>query len=1088
MRLLLFSIPLLLLLPACKEQSNTLFTKLEASRTGVDFRNLLKEDNPSFNILAYPYFYNGSGVAAGDINNDGLPDLCFTGNMVKNRLFLNKGDCRFEDITAVSHIAEKEGWCTGVTMVDINNDGWLDIYICRSGLPNTSYRRNLLFINNHELGFTEKAADYGLDDPGYSTQASFFDYDKDGDLDMFLINQSSPQYAKGNMEYVQLRNQRGDSSLENKLYRNDNGHFVNVSRQAGIVSNVLSYSLGLSTTDIDQDGWPDIYITNDFKEPDYLFINRHDGTFTERIREKIDHGSLYSMGADVADYNNDLLPDIAVPDMLPEGNRAQKMHMGADNYTQYNYLFSAGMPFQYMKNSLQKNNGDGTFSETGQLAGIAATDWSWSPLLADYDNDGLKDLFITNGYKRDNTNMQFIVYSLNSARQQQSGQPFSVAEYISHMPGILLPNYMYHNTGGDHFDNVVSEWGFNQPGISNGAAYADLDNDGDLDLVTSNMDDYAGVYRNNSRERLPGNHYTRLRLQGAPANPSGIGAKVYCYAGGKKIYLEQQPVRGFQSCVDISLLAGLGSSTVIDSLRIVWPDDKTQLLQAIKADQVVELRHAGARDVYNYRPSLPASYFTASAAGPLYEHRENAGNDFNRQYLLPQCYSHAGPCMAKADINGDGLEDVFVGGGGGHAAGLFLQSKDGGFHVLPSPALQADVQRNDASAAFFDADGDGDMDLYVAGGGYAGEENDALLQDRLYLNDGRGHFMRTGLPVNRDSKSCVRPCDIDGDGDVDVFVGGSIVPGKWPAAGGSHIYINDGKGHFTDQTDKWNAKPGSIGIVTDAAWADINDDHVKDLIVVGEWMAPTVFINRNGKLEQAHAELAGLTGWWNTILAGDFDKDGDTDFVLGNFGLNSCLQPTEVEPVELYATDIDGNGSIDPVMTSYVQGQAVPFPFMDDLNNQCPSLKKSFNDYAVYAGATIKDILPGVKLRGIKPLKAAEFRTIYLENTGSVFKVRELPREAQYAPVYAMAAADVNKDGKEDLLLFGNNSNTRIRLARQDANHGTVLLGDGKGGFTYLPPAAHGICVRGDTRSCLFINNTLLLGVNNQSIKAYQLR
>jgi hypothetical protein len=547
-------------------------------------------------------------------------------------------------------------------------------------------------------------------------------------------------------------------------------------------------------------------------------------------------------------------------------------------------------------------------------------------------------------------------------------------------------------------------------------------------------------------------------------------------------------VRGFQSCVDINLLAGLGASTVIDSLRIVWPDDKTQLLPAIKADQTIELRMTDAREVYNYHPLSTAAYFTASAGGPLYEHRDNAENDFNRQYLLPQCYSYAGPCMAKADINGDGLEDLFVGGSRGHAAGLFLQSKDGRFHALPSRVLQADTLSNDAGAAFFDADSDGDMDLYIAGGGYASEEHTAALQDRLYLNDGSGHLTPTDLPVNRNPKSCVRPCDIDGDGDMDVFVGGGIIPGKWPAAGSSYIYINDGKGHFTDQTGVWNPLFSTIGIVTDAAWADVNGDQVKDLIVVGEWMAPTVFINRHGKLEQAHAELAGLTGWWNTILAGDFDKDGDTDFMLGNFGLNSCLQPRAGEPVELYATDIDGNGSVDPVMTSYVQGRPVPFPFMDDLNNQCPSLKKSFIDYSVYAGATIKDIIPEARLRGIKPLTAAEFRTIYLENTGAGFRVKELPREAQYAPVYAMATADVNKDGKEDLLLFGNNSHTRIRLGRQDANHGTVLLGDGKGDFRYLPPAAHGICVRGDTRSCLFINNTLLLGVNNQQVKTYQLR
>lgn len=1091
MRLLLTSLLLFLLLNACRENDTTLFTRLDESRTGINFRNLLQEDNPDFNILAYPYFYNGSGVAVGDINNDGLPDLCFTGNMVKNRLFINKGDFNFEDITAQSHIADKEGWCTGVTMVDINNDGWLDIYICRSGLPNTSYRRNLLFINNHDLTFTERAAEYGLDDPGYSTQAAFFDYDKDGDLDMVLINQSSPQYSKGNIDFIQSRRLPADSLLGNKLYRNDNGHFVNVTRQAGIVSNVLTYSLGVSTADINQDGWPDIYITNDFKEPDHLYINNHDGTFTEQLKQKLDHISLYSMGVDIADYNNDLLPDIIEPDMLPEGNRAQKMHMGADNYNQYNYLFNAGMPFQYMKNSLQKNNGDGSFSEIGQLAGVSATDWSWSPLLADYDNDGMKDLFITNGYKRDNTDMQFIVYSLDQARRMaESGRPLNTAEYISHMPGILLPNYMYRNTGNDHFENATHEWGFDAPGISNGAVYADLDNDGDLDLVTSNMDEYAGVYRNNSRERLPGNHYIKLKLQGARGNAAGIGSKIYLYAGDKKIYLEQQPVRGFQSCMDPVLHAGLGSSAVIDSLRIIWPDDKTQLLRQVKADQELVLDIAHATGIYDYNRPAPAPYFALSDIGPGYTHRENPVNDFNRQYLLPQCYSHNGPCMAKGDINGDGLEDVYVGGAKGHPGSLFVQDKNGGFRPLAAPALLADSLSEDTDAIFFDADGDKDLDLYVVSGGYDYEAGDPLLEDRLYLNDGHGHFTRAlhALPLNRGSKSCVRACDIDGDGDMDLFVGGKVVPGKWPASCASSIYINDGKGHFTDQTDKCCAALKTIGIVTDAVWADVNNDHKKDLIVVGEWMAPMVFLNNEGKLEPSHAELSGLSGWWNTILAGDFDHDGDTDLVMGNFGLNSALQSAANEPVELYATDIDGNGSIDPIMTSYVQGQSYPFAFMDDINSQVPSLKKVFNDYSIYAGATIKDIIPGAKLHSIKPLRANTFKTIYLENTGKGFVERALPMEVQYAPVYVMVKTDVNKDGKDDLILFGNNNCTRIRLARQDANHGTVLLGDGKGNFRYLPPAEHGISVRGDTRSCMMINNTLLVGVNNQPVKAYKLR
>jgi hypothetical protein len=1090
MKSLLVYLAIPAILVSCVEKPGKLFTKLPESATGINFRNLLKEDNEQFNVMVNPYFYNGGGVAVGDINNDGLPDILFTGNMVKNRLFLNKGNFKFEDITEKSGIASKEGWCTGATMVDINGDGKLDIYICRSGLANPEYRKNLLFINNGDLTFTEKAHEYGIDDAGYSTQASFFDYDKDGDLDLFVINSSTPEYSRGMLDYSQLRNKPADSLLANHLYRNDGGHFTDVSKQAGIRSNVLTFSLGVNTADINQDGWPDIYVGNDFNEQDYLYINNHDGTFTEKLRDKIDHTCQYSMGVDVADYNNDGLPDILELDMLPENNHDLKMHIGGDNFDKFQYLFNQGYYYQYMKNCLQKNNGDGTFSEIGQLAELEATDWSWSPLLADFDNDGLKDVFISNGYKRDNTNMQFVKYSLDEAmKQKNGGPPITAKEYVSHMSGIKIANYIFRNKGNDQFENKINDWGFNEKTYSNGAVYADLDNDGDLDLVINNIDDYAGIYRNNS-ESLQKNNYLKVDLRGDKNNSAGIGAKLYAWSGKNLFYQEQLTTRGFQSGITGPVHFGLGNINHLDSLRIIWPDDASQLLKDIRVNRSLIINKGDAHEQYYYNTQVAAPYFSAETGVIDYTHKENYENDFHRQFLLNQFYSHNGPCMTKGDINGDGLEDVFIGGAKGSPGAVFIQSAAGKFIRMPEPALQSDSLSEDVDAVFFDADGDKDLDLYVVSGGYEFDENSPLLQDRLYLNDGKGHFTRAlnALPENTGSKSCVRVCDIDGDGDMDIFTGGKVVPGKWPKSSASNIYINDGKGHFTEATEKWAPSLKNIGIVTDAVWADINNDKIKDLVIVGEWMAPQVFLNDHKQLRAADYGLSAQKGWWNTILADDFDGDGDIDLVLGNYGTNSLLRASGREPVELYATDIDGNGSADPIMTSYVDGKSFPFPTMDDINGQVPLLRKKFYDYEVYANATISDIIDPKTLAALKPLQATTFKTVYLENNGKGFVVKDLPVEAQYAPVCAMLSADVNKDGHKDILLFGNNIYNRIRLGRHDANHGTVLLGDGKGSFSWLPPSKHGLLVRGDARSCELVNGQLLVGVNNQAVKTYRLR
>jgi enediyne biosynthesis protein E4 len=1073
------------LLTACKSDDK-LFTSLSKSQTGLDFRNIL-EESEDLNVLNYTYFYNGGGVAVGDVNNDGLTDVLFTGNMVKNRLFLNKGDLNFEDITQTSGVAEQQGWCTGATMVDINQDGWLDIYICRSADTRADKRANLLYINNHDNTFVEKAADYGLADEGYSTQASFFDYDKDGDLDMFLLNHSLMEYAGFSKILPDLKKQR-NPIYGNKLYQNDgSNHFTEVSEKANIASNVLSFGLGCAVSDYNNDGWLDIYVSNDFNEQDYLYINQKNGTFSEESASRLGHTSLFSMGSDAADINNDGHTDLITLDMLAEDNHRQKMTSGADNYDKFKLLESLGFGSQFSRNMLHLNNGNGSFAEIGQFSGISGTDWSWAALFQDYDNDGFKDLFVTNGFVRDYTDMDFLKYTTDEQIKAKEGQEakLSVSDLIGQMPKSEVENYVFQNDGKLSFNKKNKDWGIEGTAVSSGAAYADFDNDGDMDLVINNINEYASFYQNNS-EKLSKNNYLKIKLLGTKNNPSGIGSRVSVYAGGQIYMQEQIPVRGFQSSVEQILNFGIGETPQIDSVVVLWNNDKKQVLKKVKSNQTLSVKIAEANQVFDYQNDTEKIFFTENQHSLNFTHSENLYNDFKSQILLPNMLSRSGPYLAKGDVNNDGLEDLYVGGASGQSGELFLQQKNGNFSPKPQPIFKQNIASEDCDAVFFDADNDNDLDLYVVSGGNEFQENDVALQDRLYLNDGKGNFNKSPLPKETTSGSCVRPADVDNDGDLDLFIGGRLSPQKYPQSPESQILINQGKGIFIKDNRQ---KISSLGMVADAVWIDLNKDKSLDLVVVGEWMPIKVFMNHNGKLsDQSEAWIKEPSGgFWNKLLAEDFDNDGDLDLVIGNHGLNSQIKATKNQPAEITFKDFDDNGTIDPIMSYYLNGKSYPFPSRDDLLEHLPMLKPKFTNYKSYTDAQLSDLFTTEQLKGSTTLQAQNLQTIYLENAGKSFKMKPLPVQTQFSPVYAITSTDVNADGKKDIILGGNLSTARIKFGKYDASLGTVLLGDGKGNFQNVPASKTGLNLKGDVRNMVMVGKKLVVGVNNDKVRVFGL-
>lgn len=1093
-----------LFITGCTRHSEKkMFTLVPASVTHTDFINKLDYDTQlkkKFNVYTFRNFYNGAGVALGDINNDGLIDIFMTSNMGTNVLYLNKGNFEFEDISGAAGI-EGKGWSTGVSFADINGDGFTDIYVCKSGNEEGDRNHNELFINNGNLTFTENAMQYGIDEPtGNSTEGVFFDYDHDGDLDLFLLKNFPRAIGSFNLR----ENQRlvRDSIGGHKFFRNDGNKFTDVSALAGIYGNPIGFGMGVSVGDLNQDGWMDIYVSNDFFERDYLYINNHDGTFSESLPEMMKSTPISSMGSDMADINNDHYPEVFATDMLPEHNDRLKTKTTFDNWENYKSGVDNGYHHQFTRNMLQLNNGDNTYSEIGRFAGVSATDWSWGGLIMDLDNDGLKDIFVANGIYKDLTDQDYIqnFSSRDMVRTIVTGNNVDYKTLIDAIPSVKIPSYAFKNMGNYSFRNEADSWGLGKPGFANGAAYGDLDNDGDLDLVVNNLNLPMSVYRNEINTQLPGNHYLKIILKGEGGNTAAIGTKITAITNGKMVYLEQMPMRGYLSTVDSRPNLGLGPLTIVDSLIINWPDDRTTLMTNVKTDQTLTLyQKDGVKPTEIETKATPGQEYFENVTKEnriVFNHKEQDFNDFEREPLLFQMLSTEGPRMCKGDVNADGMEDIFICGAKGQASTLMIQMKDGTFVSVEKQLFDEDKISEDVDCAMFDADSDDDLDLYVVSGGNELSESSSALIDRLYFNNGKGKFTKSQqiLPNGKfESTSCVRAADFDNDGITELFVGMRLKPFEYGVPVNGYLLENDGKGNFSNVTSKIAPELTKIGMIRDMRWEDIDGDGDKDMIIAGDWMSLKIFTNDKDIFkEKKDAFTENTEGWWNCIAAGDIDGDGDIDFIAGNHGLNSRFKATPEKPVSMWVNDFDLNGSVEQVICTFDGDLSYPLALKHDLTRQIPDLEKKYPKYEMYKNQQITDIFTPEQLQNSIHLDVTLLETSLFVNDGSgKFTRKSLPVEVQFSPVYAAAIGDYNNDGKTDILLGGNLYNVKPEVGRYDASYGTFLSGDGHGNFKDVPVKQSGLLLDGEIRDFKELTTSkgkiLVVARSNDSVEVFEI-